>query len=355
MWNIPRNLADDQLMPPIRIAIIGCGKFAGHHARKLSEHPEASVVACVDVTKAMATAFVAEHLAEVDPSPTVGTDVKSILAEVKPDAVVIATPHTLHAQHIGVALDAGCHVFVEKPMVTSAADARAIETRVASMSPQPIFVVGYNTVCTPEFDYLRRVIASPHSDIGLGELRMVNAWLSQNWLNWCRGSWRVDPKMSGGGFAYDTGAHLLSSLCFAVQQPVAQVFANIDQCGELVDINSSIHLQFKGNVTADLTLSGHSTSEGCRMTFVFEGGRIEIDGWYGSWIEVHNAWGRVKYPKVNTDLPSANALDQFINAIMGRDVPISGPALGVIQAELMDGIYASASQGVSISLPVAIL
>lgn len=337
-------------MPPIRFAILGCGKFAGYHARTLAERADCEVVACVDVSESIVADFVSRHLAKVESPIVQGTDLGATLKTVKPDAVVITTPHTLHFEHVIAALDAGCHVFVEKPMVTQADHARAIEAKLKAMKPQPVFVVGYNTVCTPEFDYLRRVIASPHSDIGLGALTNVNAWLSQNWLAWCRGSWRLKPELSGGGFAYDTGAHLLASLCYSVNQPIAEVSAHIDRCGEVVDINSSVHVRFANDVTSDLTLTGNCASEGCRMTFLFEGGRIEIDGWYGSWIEVHNAWGKVKYPNVNTKLISHSALENFIHAVQGKDMPKSGAAMGVIQADLMDGLYLSAQKGASVSL-----
>ncbi len=329
--------------------MIGCGKFAGYHARTLAEREDCQVVACVDVDEKTAAAFIAEHLAEMEQPPVIATDIATTFAKTKPDAVVIATPHTLHFEQINLALDAGCHVFVEKPMVTRVDQAKKLEARIASMSPQLVFVVGYNTLCTSELDYLRRVIHAPHSDIGLGPLRKVNGWLSQNWLNWCRGSWRVQPEWSGGGFAFDTGAHVLASLCFAVDQPVAEVSASIDCCGEKVDVSSSIHVRFTNEVTADLTFNGDCASEGCRMTFLFDGGRIEIDGWYGSWMEVHNAWGKVKYPKVNTDLPSNSALERFIQGVQGIETVESGVRLGAIQAALMAGVYESAASGKPVS------
>jgi predicted dehydrogenase len=48
-----------------------------------------------------------------------------MLGEAEVDAVVIATPHTQHSEHIRAALQAGKHVLCEKPMATTAGDARA--------------------------------------------------------------------------------------------------------------------------------------------------------------------------------------------------------------------------------------
>ena len=328
---------------PIRFAIIGCGGYAGHHAHRLVKHPEAALVACCDLSADVIADFLGRHVPDLSPPPAAFIDVRAMLAQAKPEAVIIATPHTLHYEHAVAALDAGCHVYVEKPMVTRAADARDLQRRVAQA--RRILVIGYNTTCTPEFDYLRRVRADPHGPIGLGELHAVSATVSQNWMRWCDETWRQDPALSGGGFAYDTGAHLLHSLCWTVASHVREVYAHVDTRGRKVDINSAVTVRFENGVMATLTLVGDCAAPSCRMTCLFAGGRIDIDGWYGNWIEVHNAYGPVKYPKVNTDLPGQHPLENFIDAIRGRDQPRTNPEHGVIQCELMDTIYESARTG----------
>ena len=75
-----------------------------------------------------------------------------------------------------------------------------------------VFVIGYNTPCTPHFMFVRDVIRRQR----FGKLEMVSGYLAQNWLRYTNGTWRQDPSLSGGGQTYDSGAHLLSSLCWSV-------------------------------------------------------------------------------------------------------------------------------------------
>jgi len=328
---------------PLRFAIVGCGGFAGYHAGRLATHDDATVAACVDVKRSVAEAFIARHLAAAPSTPAIETDLATALRSHKPDAVIIATPHTLHYEHAIAALDAGCHVFVEKPMVTRAADAHALHAKVHQA--KRILVIGYNTPCTPEFAYLRHVIRNPDGPTGLGKLEVITSHLSQNWMRMTVGHWRQDPALSGGGMAYDTGAHLLNSLCWTVDARVKEVSAFTDNLDRPVDINSVINIRFESGVLATLAIAGNCPSESSRMTFCFAGGRIDIDGWYGSWIDVHNAYGRVKYPKVNMDLRGQTPLDNFLDAILGRDEPRTSTLNGVIQSELMDAIYESARTG----------
>jgi predicted dehydrogenase len=330
-------------MPHLRFAIVGCGRFAGYHAARLAAHRDAAIVACVDVDAAVVAAFIAQHLAPTAVKPAIETDLDTMLRTHRPDAVVIATPHTMHFAHAMAALAAGCHVFIEKPMVTCAADAQALEA--AARRARRIVVVGYNTPCTPELNYLRHVIRNPNGPTGLGRLEVVSAHLSQNWLRWTIGSWRQNPALSGGGMAYDTGAHLLCSLCWTVESPIKSVFALVDTLDSPVDINAAITVRFQNGVFAALAIAGNCPSESSRMTYCFAGGRIEVDGWYGSWIEVHNAYGRVKYPTIETTLRGQSPLENFIDALLGRDEPRTSPSLGVIQSQLMDAIYESARSG----------
>jgi len=331
------------MQTPLEILIVGCGGFAGYHAARLANHPDANVVACVDVSKEIVSTFIAKHMGQAATTPAVETDLTAALAKHKPDGVVIATPHKLHFEHAMLALSAGCHVFVEKPMVTAAADAWALKRKVEETGR--ILTIGYNTPCTPEFAYLRQVIADPHGTSGLGQLEIITAHLSQNWRQWTTSTWRQNPALSGGGMAYDTGAHLLNSLCWAVQSRISAVFAFTDSLDTPVDVNATINVRFENGVLAALAIGGNCPAESSRMAFCFAGGRIDIDGWYGQWIEVHNAYGKVKYPKINTDQRGQSPLENFIDAMLGRDQSRTSPMDGVIQSELMDAIYESARTG----------
>jgi predicted dehydrogenase len=259
-------------------------------------------------------------------------------AESRPDAVAIVTPHTLHFEHGMEALEAGCHVLMEKPMVTDADQAYALDAKVKETGK--IFTIGYNTPCTPAFRYLRDLVRREE----LGRLETVTGWLTQNWRQGTRGTWRQDPALSGGGQMYDSGAHLFNSLVWTVEQPVRDVLAFVDNLDTPVDINGTVNIRFASGVLAVITIVGNCPCSGAGMYLSFTEGRVEVDGWGGAWIKVFKRdVGEVQ------DLPLTGAAqtpnDNFIDAVLGRAEPQTSPRNGIQQSELMDAIYESARTG----------
>lgn len=322
----------------VNVAILGCGGMARAHADRFQNNPDARIVALCDVDAARVEAFIEKHLADYQPRPAVFTDAARMYAEAKPDAVAIVTPHTLHFEHGKQALEAGCHVLMEKPMVTDSEQAHALKEVIERSGK--ILVVGYNTPCTPEFRYLRQLVRSRE----LGKLELVTGWLVQNWRQRTHGTWRQDPGLSGGGQMYDSGAHLFNSLVWTVEQPVAEVFAFVDNLDTAVDINGTVNIRFADGTLATITIGGNCANNGAGMYLAFDGGRVEVDGWGGNWIKVFKEGvGEVKYPPIQGTAQSPN--DNFIDAILGRAEPQTSVANGIIQSELMDAIYESARTG----------
>ncbi len=311
----------------VRVALLGCGGMMGAHAGRLRGIPEAEIVALCDTAPAITEAFATTHLAGAT-APAHFTD-----------AVVISTPHTQHFTQGMQALDAGCHVYMEKPMVTALAHAYALDERVRATGK--VFVIGYNTPCSPEFFYLRSLIR----DGSLGKLELVTGYLSQDWLKLTTGLWRQEPALSGGGQAYDSGAHLFNSLCWSVEAEVAEVFAFVDNHGTAVDINSVTSIRFVNGVLANITIGGNCPGCGSFLAFIFDNGRVEIDGWGGAWIKVWQGADQVKYPPIAPALGAPSPMHNFIDSILGRTEPRTGPRNGIIQSQLMDAIYASQRTG----------
>lgn len=327
-------------MSKIRLAMIGCGGNSSGHANNLKKHPDVQIVSACDVTMDIAQSYIDRILSDLKPQPKAYNDLDKMLAEVKPDAVLISTPHTLHFEQGMKALNAGCHVFMEKPMVTSSEDAYKLAEKVKETGK--VFVIGYNTPCSANFYYLREQIRSN----GFGKLELVIGYITQNWLKATKGTWRQNPKLSGGGQAYDSGAHLLNSLCWSVESPVDEVFAFIDNCGSPVDINSSINVRFENGVFANIVISGNCPSPGgSHMAFIFDNGRVEIDGWGGGWIRVFKGDKFIENPPITPEMSAGPSDHNFINAILGRAEPRTSVINGIIHSELMDAIYESARTG----------
>ncbi|MCK4515406.1 MAG: Gfo/Idh/MocA family oxidoreductase, partial [Spirochaetaceae bacterium] len=125
----------------IRIGIVGCGRIISTHIKNLGERPEAEIVAICDVNEDALHAAKTTHFPDSDVA--LYRDLSSMLSQESLDAVLIATPHTLHFHHAMEAMDADCHVFLEKPMVTSADQAYALAQKSKDLGKT--VAVGFNT------------------------------------------------------------------------------------------------------------------------------------------------------------------------------------------------------------------
>ena len=109
------------------------------------------------------------------------------------------------------ALDAGFNVLVEKPMVTRSDHAKKLAEKVKQTGL--LLQVSFQASYSCEFAYIREVLKNG----GIGELQTVTAWSHQGWRSLGnQRTWRHDPKLSGGGQMYDTGAHLFNAIARAI-------------------------------------------------------------------------------------------------------------------------------------------
>ena len=178
-------------MSKVRLAIIGCGGNSSGHARRMNQMDEVQIIATCDVNTDIANSYIDQNIPDLAPRPVAFDDVDSMLAETQPDAVLISTPHTLHFEHGMKALESGCHVLMEKPMVTSAEDAYTLAEKVEETGK--VFVIGYNTPCSANFYYIREQIRNQT----FGKLELIVGYITQGWKNATMGAWRQKPELSG--------------------------------------------------------------------------------------------------------------------------------------------------------------
>ena len=105
----------------LRIAIVGCGKIADAHVEEIRKIPSVQLVAACDLEPIMA-----EQLAVRYSIPRQYTDVVEMLETEKPDVLHITTPPQSHLALARQAFEAGCHVFLEKPVALRQAEVKAI-------------------------------------------------------------------------------------------------------------------------------------------------------------------------------------------------------------------------------------
>lgn len=117
----------------IRVLIAGLGNMGLSHALAHHHHPDAQIVGLVNRSGTV------DH-PDLQGYP-VFTDFHTALADTNPDLAVIATYSDSHADYACAAMDAGAHVFVEKPLATTVADARRVVEKATEANRK--LVVGY--------------------------------------------------------------------------------------------------------------------------------------------------------------------------------------------------------------------
>jgi predicted dehydrogenase len=329
-------------MQKVRIGIIGCGGMARHHGKLFTRSvPEAEIVALAEPSSDNLARFIKEVFDDPAAEPATFSDYREMLRQVELDGVVIISPHAYHYQQAVDAMDAGCHVLVEKPMVISTADAQALIAH--SEKTGRGVSVAFPGPFTCEFQYIRSVVASG----ALGEISLVSGHCCQQWIQHVGGTWRTAPELSGGGNLYDSGAHMFNAMLYLTGLSASEVFAFVNNKDQQVDIEGAVTIRFNSGALGTATVSGDST--------MFEQG-IYIQGTrgtiktsiYGGSLEHWQDGQKVKYPVV----PEISSIQQnFVDLVRGRATSPSPALLGLRQARLMDAIYESARSG----RPVAVV
>jgi predicted dehydrogenase len=116
----------------IRAVIAGLGNMGRSHALALHDHPEVEVVGLVNRSAV-------DLPSELQGYPRLETFDEGLA--LKPDLVVIATYSDSHADYACAAMDAGAHVFVEKPLATTVTDAKRVAAKAEQTGRK--LVVGY--------------------------------------------------------------------------------------------------------------------------------------------------------------------------------------------------------------------
>lgn len=119
---------------PVKVLMLGHGYWGPNLLRNLDANPKCDLVGLCDAREEALKKAAAKY-----PGLATFTDLDTALTTSGANAIVIATPSGLHPQHISAALDAGCHVFVEKPLAETVEDAVELVGR-AKKSDRKIMV-----------------------------------------------------------------------------------------------------------------------------------------------------------------------------------------------------------------------
>lgn len=198
-------------MDKVRIGILGCGQIAQHHMRTYKGIPEVEMIACADVSEEVAKKSAAEF-----GIPTALTSAKELLA-MDLDAVDVCLHNNLHMPATIAALEAGKHVYCEKPMAGSFTDAeRMLNTAKEKGKKLHIQLANlYSNECRAAKELIE-----------LGELGEV--FHARSTGHHRRGRPYVDgygtpsfvqKKHASGGALYDMGVYHISQMLYLLGNP----------------------------------------------------------------------------------------------------------------------------------------
>jgi len=236
-------------MTKIKIGIIGAGYIAGVHAGILSNDERVSLTAIHDVVPECAEKIAHSHSAKVVSSADEVID--------SCDAVFITTPNTKHVPLAISAIEAGKHVFCEKPLATSVQEAALVLNK--AQSSRGVFQVGHNRRFAPVYATLRQILRETHTP--------HSAHIKMNRGELLKPVWTGDPSVTGG-FLFETTIHMFDMMRFLFGE-IESLLA-IGSTHEYAEVDDfSVLLKFASGVHATLASSADAS-----WLFPFE--RVEV-------------------------------------------------------------------------------
>lgn len=226
----------------IHAAIAGLGRWGRALTEAASGHDRLKIVRAVEPAMDGAHDFCAKHQLDLT------DNLEAVLADSRIDAVLLATPHSLHpAQVIGCAA-ARKQVFCEKPLALHRADAARMfdACRAAGVT----LAVGHNRRFWPSMRALREIAASGE----LGTLLHIEGHNSNENSQAITAGWRLSPEESPGGGLTGAGLHVLDGFV-SMLGPVRRVYAQMTsrEAGPPPLDTSVLALEFCNGVTGTLS------------------------------------------------------------------------------------------------------
>lgn len=320
----------------LKLAIIGCGIKSSQYIATWINRDDIEIIAVADPNE-NALIQVADIASKANkPVPTQFTDWQSMLDEHKSElnSVYICTPHASHAEQAVAALEANLDVLLEKPMVTTVEEAELLNQ--AKLKANKQVVIAYQGGLSPLVHQLRKDIESEK----YGELASISASIWEDWADTYTGHWKQVPAISGGGFMFDTGAHMMNTVSMLCGQEFDKVAAMMSNKGKEVDVVTTV----MGTLTDGTNFSMHACGKtiGCtsRIECFFSEHIVRICAW-GRWIEIENSKGEVTRQKQES---ANNLINIFQLTLTNKMENPSSVTQGIKMAKLWDSIKESAQK-----------
>jgi predicted dehydrogenase/threonine dehydrogenase-like Zn-dependent dehydrogenase len=268
----------------VSIGVIGAGNYT-----KIRLLPELRKSGARLATIASASGVTAAQAARKFGFEASTSDYKTILADESINTVFITTRHDQHAPMAIAALEAGKHVFVEKPAAIDRAGLDGIRAAVAAAGDRQ-FLVGFNRRFSQHAVKIRQLVAGRTQPVCAN--MMVNAGYIP------KDNWAQDPAV-GGGRIVGEGCHWIDFLRYIVDRPISEVRATMIGAApgvETRDDNISISLLFTDGSLGNIHYfsNGHKSVSKERLELYAEGKVLWLDNF-----RKLQGWGWPDFKKLN--------------------------------------------------------
>ncbi len=293
-----------QPISSVCIACIGAGNFASRVL--LPEFKKANIQLHTLVTDQGINAVV--H-GKKNGFIAASTDIISVLNDEKINTILIATPHHLHADQVTLALSAGKHVFVEKPLAITEAQLQSVVDTYQSLLKKPIMMIGFNRRFSPHIQKMKQLLLSLNEPKNM--IMTVNAGFIP------KEHWTQNTEV-GGGRLIGEACHFVDLLRYIANAPIKHF-----------NISSLSSERFNKNENVIITLQFADGSQGSIHYFangsarfpkerleVFCAGKIlQLDNF-----RILNGFGFSTFKKYKTwrqQKGYAETISKFVEAISG--------------------------------------
>jgi 1,5-anhydro-D-fructose reductase (1,5-anhydro-D-mannitol-forming) len=330
----------------LRIAMLSFAHVhANDYARQVNAHPEA-VIQCIwdDDEKRGRDAATTYNV-------PYETDLEKVLSSPDVDAVLINAPTTQHTELLLAAARHKKHIFTEKALTVTTADADAVVKAVRESGVH--FMISLPSRTRPDTLFIRNVL-----DQGLlGKITMMRARVahSASLDHWFHdgSAWFGDKSLAGGGALFDLGCHTVDVMRWFLGEPVS-VFAKAQNFSGAypIDDNTVAVVEFKSGAIGILDVSWVHRAGPNPMEI------YGTEGYIGRSLSASNdilfTSQKAQIPGVTgnayvtpTRLPDALPMPfpQWVSAILKGTQPTITVEDGRNLTELLEGIYKSSDSG----------
>jgi len=251
----------------VRVGIAGLGIAARQILGSISTTEGARLTAVCDIRKDEVAGFQKRFGIEGF------TDLKEMCSRGSVDAVWVATPNDLHAEHTITVADHGKHVICEKPMAITMDEANRMVEAVERNGVA--YVQGHSRIHRPYTKKMGEIIASGR----LGRVIHVTALMYNDWIQRPWESHSVDPRR-GGGVVFRQGPHQLDVVRYLAGGMGRSVRATTGKWQPAYEVEGDYwaHMDFEDGASSLIGFNGYGYFDICELTWgIGEGGRVKSE------------------------------------------------------------------------------